>query len=621
MLSLASGQFLPFHERNGPPKDNLMCPTFCQSNHYIDRCCACDSQPTWVVNKSVPIRNIYVEYISVVNSAIIVNVTDRTPSSFDSVVHISGRLEYFPENVCDFPHLVTVDFSENRIHHISNISCLSQIDSLKLKGNKLKFILNTTFINLNNLRVLDVSHNLIRGMDPNVFNLANIHIYKMDFSENIFDTFDITNIIPENPLYCEMNFNHSIFGKFTNKQNYRLNPNTTYGSGKVLLSYNTFPDIPINVLMEHHPEDYPLISKVFQHGKFVMDQTPIVCDCHMGLLLTLYKVISDIEKRFIANQNISNDFCQAPPAMTNYSLFSVINDRSLLHKLVCDVKVRCPKGCNCTEQPSKNRLKVDCQSSNLASLPKVMPESFLPIQLYLANNSISHLEDRDYLKHVSFIDLSNNPVTTLTKAAVGSLGTSTHVLFKEHKLEGLPDTIRLLDPDQFEFGEASIPCDCENTWIGDWKRYKGDNLSINPLWCQTPKGVVAAHIVTEEFLQCNGTVNPTLVSILGSITGFAVFTIISVLIAVNFKFEILLLKRQMVGAKKPRSWIHDIYLSFDDENDDVRLFVLNILRPFLLEKEYKVYTPCLDTAAGKRKRTEIQHVLFPVCSCRSSREQ
>ncbi|XP_033749242.1 uncharacterized protein LOC117333933 [Pecten maximus] len=235
-----------------------------------------------------------------------------------------------------------------------------------------------------------------------------------------------------------------------------------------------------------------------------------------------------------------------------------------------------------------------------------MPESIYPIQLHLANNNISHLENRDYLKHVSFLDLSDNPVATLTKAAVHSLGTAAHVIMKGHKLQSLPETIRLLDPDQFEFGKAPIPCDCDNTWIGEWKRIKGDNFSGNPLWCSTNKVVMEAQEVTDDFLHCTKTTNIKLISIMAS--GFGVFMLVvtAILVVIYFKFEILLFTRRLRIKKQHRSWMHDIYLSFDDENDDVRFFVLTILRPFLLEKGYEVYTPCLDTDVGKVKESELK---------------
>ncbi|XP_069136858.1 toll-like receptor 8 [Argopecten irradians] len=605
LVEIANGQFWHFQPSDGLTKDNVLCPLTCQSSRYVDRCCSCDSLPSWMVNRSISLRNIYVEYVSVRPSAILVNITDRPSTSFDSVIYASGRLRHFPLNICDYQYLGHIDFSENHIENIANISCLEYLDSLILKGNKLMYISNTTFINLRNLRILDLSHNLIKGMDPNVFNMAKTQIYHTDFSENLFQSMDVTNVLEENPLYCEKSFNHSIFGEFTNVKNYRLNPNAQYGCGKLRISHNKITNNLINVVMEHYPEDYALLSKVMVRGKIVMDETPITCDCHLGLFLTLYKTIKDFERRYFVFENVTEVICDAPPQMTNYTFHDIVYNMSVRHLLECDVKMNCPKGCTCLDQPSRFRLNVDCKNSNLSSLPTKMPETVLPIQLHLANNYISHLEPRDYLKDVSLLDLSNNPVQTLTKAAVYSLGTTANVIFGNHKLQGLPETLRLLDPDQFEFGKTPVPCDCENTWIGDWKRIKGGKSDENTLWCKTSKGTVEAQTATEEFLQCTNTNRSQLIIAFSSVLGVFVLGVAAILSAVYFKFEIMFLARWF-RVKKEKSWIHDIYLSFDDDNDDVRGFVLNSLRPCLLEHGYDLYTQCLDGDVGKTIENQLK---------------
>ncbi|OWF54035.1 Slit-like 1 protein [Mizuhopecten yessoensis] len=598
-VALTSGQSFRFVPSMGTPKEHLLCPTWCQNDTYCDRCCACHSKPEWDDNKTSYLRKVHVEYNSVRDKALLkINKQDKSQSTLYSVDHVYGRLRYFPGNICSFQHLVLVDFSFNHIEEIANISCLVHLDTLKLKGNKLKYISNTTFINLRNLREVDLSHNLIQKMDPNIFNIAGVQTYHVDVSQNILKTLDITNVFPENALFCEVNYTHSLFGKFVNTADMRLNPNKTYGSGEVILSNCVFPDHPLSLLLVSHPQDYPLISKVFQHGRIFMEGTAVMCDCRLGFILTLFRVMEDFKRRFFAKTDSMKYYCAGPPNMVNYTYMNILEDKNLTHLLVCDVKQFCPKGCKCIEQPSKHRLKVNCENSSFTALPEKVPITKLNVELHLAKNHIANLEYRDYLDKVSLLDLSDNPIQSISPEAIGSLTQATKITLNEHMLKGIPETIRKLDASKIDFGDNPLPCDCDNIWIGDWMRFTRDNSS-SKLMCKTFKGVVSAEVVTTSYLDCPVGTSETLLQVMVGLLSALCCMLIWVLIAVQFKFEILLLKRKILKPHSRKKWIYDVFIEFDEESYDVRQYIFKTLQPFLLSKGLEVFIPCADTTPGE----------------------
>jgi hypothetical protein len=78
-------------------------------------------------------------------------------------------------------------------------------------------------------------------------------------------------------------------------------------------------------------------------------------------------------------------------------------------------------------------------------------------------------------------------------------------------------------------------------------------------------------------------------------------------IAYYFRFDFLIFKRRFSKneSKRTHKWETDIYVSFDDDNDDVRYYVLRILEPFLRRHKLTTYISCRDELPGTKYEDSV----------------
>jgi hypothetical protein len=72
-------------------------------------------------------------------------------------------------------------------------------------------------------------------------------------------------------------------------------------------------------------------------------------------------------------------------------------------------------------------------------------------------------------------------------------------------------------------------------------------------------------------------------------------------IANYFRFDFLIFKRRFLkneSKRTPHKWETDIYVSFDNDNDDVRYYVLRMLESFLRRHKLTTYISCRDELPG-----------------------
>ena len=82
-----------------------------------------------------------------------------------------------------------------------------------------------------------------------------------------------------------------------------------------------------------------------------------------------------------------------------------------------------------------------------------------------------------------------------------------------------------------------------------------------------------------------------------------------------FRHEFSILRTKLFDRQKinRNGWITDIYTSFDDENDEVRYYVLLMLEKFLRKMKMTTYIPCRDAWPGI---TEEENILQNMPRCK-----
>lgn len=133
---------------------------YMNNNRDSAACCSTiTTRPFWEFSKYSYLKGaLYIEYKSLIGFAKIVS---KNKYQLYDLEHHHGFLKEFPDNICNFPTIVRIDLSWNRIQFLPSLECLQSLDSLILSDNKIKRIDASSFASLSNLRQIDLSYNRI----------------------------------------------------------------------------------------------------------------------------------------------------------------------------------------------------------------------------------------------------------------------------------------------------------------------------------------------------------------------------------------------------------------------------------------------------------------------------
>lgn len=602
-FSYVCGTYETWTPSNGPAKSLWCNTTLCNGiDESKVRCCPCNSIPDHEYKKET-IFDLDIEYTDFRGKADIVNTNetyyDSNLHKF-SVTHKMGYLRYFPTNICSFKYLIHIRLSYNRIQSIGDISCMKNLEVLDLGGNQIQTVPNSTFLGLSSLLEINLSNNNIISMDPNTISDKSIGALYYDFSKNPLQSFDISNILIERE-YCYLDFAESITGDMTNQHAVYVDENKVYGSGNISF-VNASTHLFTQLLNANCSFRNSLLNN-FPSGTWDYEGVTLDCDCQLEPLLELHQ---DTFKRFFSKVVKADWNCTKPKTLAETNALSIPHNQEKLDLMVCNIQDGCPLRCVCTDQPSRRRLIVNCTGQRYTSLPLFMPQSCNNLELYFGGNSIKELKTRSYFHRVSVLDLSNNAVEKINSTVPTSLPVITQIILKGHALTDIPKSFQVLHPDVLVLGEKGIDCDCNNIWVGEWRRIKVANKS-NPLYCQlSEEDKRLSEDIVSGTLECG---NDDSFTTTLSIAFPIVITISSIIIitCLFFNQEILILTRKLRHRKMEDGFIYDVFVSFSEEEADVRYYVLKELYPKLQALGYKLYIPCIDLPFGdKREHTTVK---------------
>ncbi|CAC5369695.1 unnamed protein product [Mytilus coruscus] len=185
----------------------------------------------------------------------------------------------------------------------------------------------------------------------------------------------------------------------------------------------------------------------------------------------------------------------------------------------------------------------------------------------------------------------------------------------------------LRDPCAIGLGKITVKCTCDMIWIKLWlDRQHAVNCSYNQITCETHESFVNAALISKSDLCEDQNIEQSFMSyILLGVTIISVAT--GTFLCSQFKYEILLLLRKLRPKRRmdisfyyrsgnneliemdDKTISYDAYLSFDDNNETIRKWVVEDLIKNLESKGYKLCLPCRDFNVGMIREEEIRGVI------------
>ena len=578
-----------------------------------ERCCSCHASPVWEGTEI----DLNMEYVSGDGKALLLSSQTIDETKVYKVIHTGGKLRHLPSNLCNWDtsdrlmkytrsfntfqpfwtRLVKMDFRDNDIENLPNINCLTNLDYLNLNHNSLKHVPNTSFTELSRLRYLYLGNNNIVTLDSGITMAPSMHLTHIDLSTNQLSTLDITNIISQYP-FCEFDFSSNKINKLTNELNVSFNCSETcsksYGPGFVSFTDNifeTFPDFKALLGLGSIAQLGQLINFGFDFRNI-----KVKCDCVFAPLI-------ELAKDFVMThwRDYMNVTCHAPPHLAGIPVVNVGLD-----DFVCDLgrEDNCPATCKCTDQPSINAIIVVCSNRDITELPTEMPTSVFSdfLEIHLDGNPIREVRNTSYFDQIRYMNLSNCQLESIEENAAEALTNASLDLSYNTNLRVLPQSLQFRNMCQIHLHGLLLECNCDSKWMSSWFSVKQCN-GLEDFRCRVPEhGIMAAEEFSSDLLECNEI--DKLGMVLAIIIGCLLILVAIVgLLLIYFKYEILILIIRLIRRPCKQTRVHpgytfDAYLSFDQEDDQLRQWVGKILLGYLESSGYKVFYPPRDLTFG-----------------------
>ncbi|XP_060573729.1 protein toll-like [Ruditapes philippinarum] len=619
--STFSGQW---HPEGVPDKHDLKCnlkncPSTMTKNEY----CRCYATPIWKDKE----KELVIEYVSVQGKAIVLHNEDINAANVYKIEHIGAELTEIPINICNnryqgdkilkkiiteasyltnisafWPRIVNINLSYNKLRKISDLNCLTALDTLDLSSNWIEHVSNSSFTSLTHLRVLKLQYNRIKSMDTFIIAGETMHLTDIDISQNELRNLDITNFISENP-FCGLDYSGNKIESLTNLHQISLDTSKKYGGGVVSLKGNlfeTFPDFTELLNLSSIEQ----LGAILNLG-FDFRETSIGCDCVMepymekaqSFVKTYWRDYFDVK-------------CDSPPNLKGKSVINVTLD-----DFICDIKPNqgCPPGCSCKNIPSKNTLFVDCANKGLKELPELPTLKYShKINLNLSGNQITEIGNVSYLNSISSLDLSQNQLKEITDEAAKRLqNASVFDISGNSKITVLPQVIQSKSLCSIRLNNLVLECGCGSEWLESWMHVKKCQNKTEVFCHVEGHGIMPAGEFSKDMLDCFDN-SLFLVTVSAPVASIFIALILSVALLVQFRHEILVIflkyRQKNPNAIRPL-FKYDAYLSFDTENEDLRNWVYNTLKIYLEALGYKIFLPMLDLPFGEVRSNATIDVL------------
>ncbi|XP_061196810.1 toll-like receptor 7 [Saccostrea echinata] len=515
-----------------------------------------------------------------------------------------------PENLCDFPFTVLINFTNNKIETLKNFSCVKKLAFLDLSHNRIKNICKSFFHGLPLPWNVNLSFNHISFLEPGTFNDETLSLNNLDVSHNSILVLDISNLLLSK-TFCNISYADNKITSFTNKAEKPIKYEDKFSDvGFLDLSFNNIQSIP-NFEELNFGKGYGFLGKVvFNRFIFQVISNPIVCDCFLEEMLWN---IRNVRHTFKTDSDFLGYTCSYPVNLQNVSIVKSFVYNNTFDELVCKLP-KCPRQCKCVFQSSQLRIIIDCtEIFNENVLPtfnytdmvqSVKGHSKLSettVHLLLSGRQIEILDKRNYFLNLSYLDLSNNKVETIKESTFLELSRVPNIKLNftgNHGVLKLPKGLQLLNPNSVILNNVTIACDCELiSWFMQWLNSREIDLKRLGVTCKVNSYFIPMQNVTDSDLLCNQDQNQNF-SLVFVIGGFLIFLVIIFFVYSKYGHYYFLFRKCLSKSKQYSNFKYDVYISIDEENDEVLRYVGTKFLPMIENLNLKTFMLARDSEVG-----------------------
>ena len=597
--------------------NNLSTADFVFCDRYFDKVCACNSRTKWQHNHQATVYKLFVEYLSV-NGLSVVYSGNNNNSLYLSLKETNGQLRELPSNLCDYPGILQMDVSCNKISQLQPLTCLQMLDSFNASHNRCEFISNRTFVGLEKLRTVDLSHNKITIVEPKTFSQGQLHIIWIDMSFNNLRRIDYSNVFLVR-TFCYVSYEHNKISAILNELDYVPYTEKDYNNsgGIVEFSFNLmtmFPD-PDEFGFQNWV-DYGFLA--FNKFWFYLKNNRFYCDCNMH---GIAKSIIPLLRTYIVKLDGNGVRCYRPERLSYLNVDTNFEEK-ILTDFICKY-TSCPSGCSCYYQPHMNRTVIDCSKAGMEDVKdidienltewkiqyKLNEQSFLQTNIHalFKENAFRTIPNKTFLSRTSFLDISANDVQLLSTSTLRQMPRSAIINISNNiKLKTIPKSIRRFERKNVNMSGLVLLCACDDPnemhmWLPDWLTKTDHSISSNP-FCSVDGRLVDAKYVTHYYLGCNNIT--TIYIALSCVLAFFV-GILGILWF--FRREISILYRRCLQKDFSLcNYDFDLYIAFDDSDEQLLGWTVRTFCPHLESRGYKIFLPPRDMSVGDTKEEIIR---------------
>ncbi|XP_061190045.1 uncharacterized protein LOC133197875 [Saccostrea echinata] len=519
------------------------------------------------------------------------------------------NLQTFPENLCAFPLIKIIRLSGNLLTDIPALSCLPSLEILLLARNKISALKKVSLIHNKNLKYVDLSYNLIAYIETGVLELSSFHtiILKGNFLMSL-DVRDFAIVRP----FCLVDLSYNKLEVLVNNYNWTVNKSVSYSGGFINATHNNIRELP-----HWRKVGFPDLTDIGKIIYFGIDirYNPITCDCKLAEPMAYFKPLTEHIDR-----NYFYMFCQSPPAL-NGSLLINFLEGDRISELICDYTGQplCPQGCSCLKSPrylsaGETRLvftlRINCSQSNIQRLPHILPETD-EIEFYLRGSAISHIKKEHYLSRVSVVELPIVP--SFEHGALGKMNRLKEFSVpKKSQLDGIPREFSCFDPCIFlQKQDFTVNCTCSHVWMHDWLITRNHGNCSTGFAFKCARGISAEEMIRYiPQMDCQQESDYSIYILLLYCSFLIICIALFAAVVYRYKYEIRLFYRTSRACERsPSQGVLDqdsvVFVSYDEENQDLHSWILKTLEPFLLLKGFHVFLPTRDLPLGSVRSDEI----------------
>lgn len=182
----------------GHTRNDLKCAKINDNNKngsmFSNHICACTATAKWWLDGS-KIGFLQIDILSRLGDGMIMGTESTGDVEYDIYFldKSNSYLSFVPNNVCDYPEIVSINLSNNKLRKLTNLGCITNLTSLDLSHNRITKIKESNFAGISHLKDLNVSFNNISYIEPGTFNdLGLINVY---VTNNQITILDITHLL------------------------------------------------------------------------------------------------------------------------------------------------------------------------------------------------------------------------------------------------------------------------------------------------------------------------------------------------------------------------------------------------------------------------------------------